>query len=329
MMLKGSHLSEEHKKKISQSLLGNRRRRGKHLTEEQRQRIANNRKPVSEETCKKISQSLLGNKNTLGHKLSEDHKRKIAESSRGRKFPNRVPSEEHKRKIGMASKHMWSDPEFRERMHKARLGRVPPNKGKKLPAEACEKISNSLRGNKHLLGHHHTEETKKLISEKVKGKPCWLKGQHHSEETKQKLSAALSGEKCYLWKGGISFEPYCPKFNRDLKRRIRAFFEYRCMACGKSTDENGKQLSCHHVEYNKQACCDGKPVHFAALCIRCHMKTNNDRERWESMLHRIIDEIYGSRSYYTKDEYKELISNEVVEISARCSSSREEQSQAI
>jgi hypothetical protein len=41
--------------------------------------------------------------------------------------------------------------------------------------------------------------------------------------------------------------------------------------------------------------------------MSCHSKTNKDRERWESMLHRIIDEIYDGKSYYTKDEYEELI----------------------
>jgi hypothetical protein len=66
------------------------------------------------------------------------------------------------------------------------------------------------------------------------------------------------------------------------------------------------KLHCHHVEYNKQACCDGEPVHFAALCNNHHGESNFDRARWEAMLHRIIDEIYGGRSYYTKEEWEAL-----------------------
>lgn len=112
------------------------------------------------------------------------------------------------------------------------------------------------------------------------------------------------GENNTNWKGGISFEPYCPKFNEDLKRRIRAFFDNRCVLCGKSSEENnGKNMGCHHVSYDKMICCNGNPVRFSALCISCHGRTNNDRPRWEAMLHRIIDEIYGGRSYYTKDEW--------------------------
>jgi hypothetical protein len=78
------------------------------------------------------------------------------------------------------------------------------------------------------------------------------------------------------------------------------------MICGKDETVNGKCLSIHHVEYNKAACCDGKPVQFAALCHSCHSKTNHDRSRWEAMLHRIIDEIYGGRSYFTKEEWEAL-----------------------
>lgn len=115
-----------------------------------------------------------------------------------------------------------------------------------------------------------------------------------------------SGENSYNWKGGLSFEPYCPKFNNDLKQRVRAFFEYRCVTCGKSEKELGYKLGTHHVEYDKAACCHGRPVTFAASCRRCHGRTNADRPRWEAMLHRCIDDIWGGRSYYTKEEYAEI-----------------------
>jgi hypothetical protein len=118
------------------------------------------------------------------------------------------------------------------------------------------------------------------------------------------------GENTVTWKGGISFEPYCPKFNNDLRRRVRIFFDNHCVMCGKSGEDNGIALSVHHIEYNKDGCCDGNPVHFAALCNKCHAKTSNfkDRQRWENMLHRLIDEVYGGRSYYTKEEWEALSS---------------------
>lgn len=123
------------------------------------------------------------------------------------------------------------------------------------------------------------------------------KGSHHTEKTKNNP----------LWRGGISFEPYCPKFNDNLKKRIREFFENQCVLCGKP-NPTMEALSCHHVTYNKEMCCDGQPVRFAALCHKHHtMTTKGDRQRWENMLHRSIEEIWDGRSYFTKEEYAELV----------------------
>lgn len=146
-----------------------------------------------------------------------------------------------------------------------------------------------MMGNSRLLGYTHTPEALSKMATSLKGVNC-----------------DNVGEKASQWKGGLSFEPYCPKFNPDLKRRIRAFFDHRCIICGKTTEENGKRkqlMACHHVEYNKQACCDGKSVHFATLCVSCHTKTGNNRDRWEAMIHRILDEIYNGKSYFTKEEW--------------------------
>lgn len=154
-----------------------------------------------------------------------------------------------------------------------------------------------------------SEEHKRKISCSLLGKPGRFKNKHHTIETRQKISKATSGKNNPNWKDGISYEPYCPKWTPDLRRRIRAFFNYECVLCGKSQNENitktGKlyQLHCHHVEYNKMACCDGNPIHFAALCNSCHAKTNNNRKIWEEILHRIINEIYNGHSYYTKNEW--------------------------
>lgn len=135
-------------------------------------------------------------------------------------------------------------------------------------------------------------------------------------ETRKKLSDThpdYSGTNNPNWKGGISYEPYCPKWTPDLRRRIRTFFNYECLICGKSQNNNFSkqgidlhQLSCHHVHYNKQACCDGLPIHFAALCMQCHGKMNSKKTNWEYIIHRIIDELYDGRSYYTKEEWKKI-----------------------
>jgi hypothetical protein len=196
-------------------------------------------------------------------------------------------SEETKAKLSAAHKGKKHTPETRAKLAETTRASMTPErramnmhwKGKTLPEETRLKLSLSH------IGHTQTPETR------------------------EKIGFAFRGEKHPAWKGGISFEPYCPKWTKDLRNRIRAFFEYRCLMCGKSTEDNKKQLSCHHVTYNKEMCCDGKPVCFAALCHSCHAKTNNRKTQWEAMLHRIIDEIYQGRSYYTKEEMKGMVNN--------------------
>lgn len=111
------------------------------------------------------------------------------------------------------------------------------------------------------------------------GKYCSIECKHigHAD--------SISGEKAPNWQGGISFFPYCEKFNDDFRERVRAFFGRKCFLCGKMEDENGESLSVHHVNYNKQACCEGEDIPedrlFVPLCRSCHSRTSGgDREEW-------------------------------------------------
>lgn len=208
----------------------------------------------------------------------------------------RVLTEEHKSKTKESMKRWWQDPANRE---KRAAAFAKPGISAKMAANA--RVLWDAPGAKERMSKAMTTATAKakrktptarLIKSKAAQK-LWQNPEYRATHT---------GPNNGCWLGGLSFEPYCPKWTKDLRNRIRAFFNYECLVCGKSTEENVKQLSCHHITYNKQACCDGKPVQFAALCITCHAKTNKDRDRWEAMLHRIIIEIYDGRSYYTKEE---------------------------
>lgn len=131
-----------------------------------------------------------------------------------------------------------------------------------------------------------------------------MTGLKRSPEACINMGNAHRGKKSSRYIDGRSYEPYCEKWTKEFRRRIRAFFDHQCVLCGKPQEENGRSLDCHHVEYNKNACCDGKPVHFVALCRSHHSQTScGDRQRWMNMIHRVIDEIYDGRSYYTQKEY--------------------------
>lgn len=120
------------------------------------------------------------------------------------------------------------------------------------------------------------------------------------------LSKFSVGENHPNWRGGLSYEPYCQLFNNEFKERVREFFGRRCVECGAS--ENGKRLSVHHVVYDKEACCnEGEAVEnrlFVPLCASCHTRTNHNRDYWQEKFTNLIQEQYGGKCYFTKEEYE-------------------------
>lgn len=145
-------------------------------------------------------------------------------------------------------------------------------------------------------------------------KYCGIEFDHYSGQS----DGSFCSKKCHdryqigennpNWNGGSSFFPYCPKFNNDLRERVRSFWGYKCGYCGKTQEENGRALNVHHVHYDKLVCCnDREIILFIPLCCSCHSKTNGNREDWESEFEKIITDRYGGKSYYSKEEYESII----------------------
>lgn len=121
--IKGTKLSEETKRKISESLKGNKNGCGKH-SEEHNKKISDalKRKSLSEETRRKLSEAHKGKKRGP---MSEEQKRKISESRKGKGKPR---TDETKQKISEAlkgnthalgTKHNRSE-EYRKKMSEAK-----------------------------------------------------------------------------------------------------------------------------------------------------------------------------------------------------------------
>jgi hypothetical protein len=172
--------------------------------------------------------------------------------------------------------------------------------------ETKEKIRKSSFGK-----HNHSFETRRKISDAKKGIPnVKLRGKLKSVEHRKKLSQSRIGKYCGnkspSWKGGISFEPYCSKFTKEFKERVRAFFRDTCVLCGKTKIQCGENLCVHHVNFDKMVCCnDVKPL-FVILCRSCHGKTNYKREYYENIFTQMIAEKYDGKCYVTKEVKKSV-----------------------
>ena len=147
---------------------------------------------------------------------------------------------------------------------------------------------NPMYGKSNRLGMKHTEETKQKMREAQLGKKSPMLGKKHTDASKLKMSESLKGENSPNWKGGISFEPYCPKFNNIFKEEIREMFDRKCFMCEISENETGQKHCVHHVTYDKSCLCDDKVCKFVPLCRSCHAKTNHNRDCWEK---HIIDKL--------------------------------------
>jgi hypothetical protein len=125
-----------------------------------------------------------------------------------------------------------------------------------------------------MLGKHHSEKTKKTISE-------YQKGKNKSLQFVEKCRKRMSGkgnpmygkikELCPSWKGGTSFEPYSVDWTETLKRSIRERDNYICQLCSRY----GNVV--HHIDYNKKNCC---PENLINLCNNDNARVNFNRKNW-------------------------------------------------
>lgn len=172
-MRKGSHLTEENKRKISIAMMG------KSFSEEHKRKIgaASRRRHPSNEAKQKMRDA------KIGKPLSEEHKRKLGEVRRGKHF-----SDEHKQKLREANlgKH-YASKETRQKMREAHLGKYHSEESK-------QKMSKSRLGAKNanwrggiscdLYGPEFTNSLKQQIRERTNCS-CQLCG---IKQTSRKLS---------------------------------------------------------------------------------------------------------------------------------------------
>lgn len=116
-----------------------------------------------------------------------------------------------------------------------------------------------------------------LTKRKIKQSHIGLK---HTKVSKRKQSLSHGGT-------GIPYEltEYGVEFDSTLKEQVRFRDKYKCQVCGCTQLENGRQLDCHHIDYNKK---NNILNNLIALCHSCHMKTNNNRIYWKEYFYVLI-----------------------------------------
>ncbi len=134
---------------------------------------------------------------------------------------------------------------------------------------------------------------------------------------------------------------YCELWNRDLKNRIDAAYDYKSILSGKDKfKNNGKNLDRHHLYWQEKACCvwdedaqgyyawinngsnkypvwikyyiKGDPNKFVLLThkehgkVRGSKKSGKDKIWWIKFLERVVErrEKEGKKCYLSKEEYE-------------------------
>ncbi len=160
------------------------------------------------------------------------------------------------------------------------------NLGKKLSEEAKRKIGDKNRGRKHteeqnrkhsemLTGRKNPHAGVKRSDEAKKKIAEYQKTKNVSIETRKKLSIANSGSNCTFWKGGITKDNLKVRMTLEYRLWRTSVFErdnYTCVSCNKV----GGKLNADHIKSFSAF----PELRFSidngrTLCEECHRKTPN------------------------------------------------------
>jgi hypothetical protein len=173
-----------------------------------------------------------------------------------------------------------------------------------IPKELCERRKSYLKSQAR-IGKTPSPETRRKTSEALSGENHPMYRKTPSPETRRKTSEALSGENHPNWKGGTSFLPYSPLFEKVMKEYIRARDDYNCQFC--DIPENGKAHAVHHIDHDKN---NNLEQNLITLCGNCH---NNEtaskedlREEWIEWCQSEVSKIYEVMGGEKKTELQQL-----------------------
>lgn len=113
----------------------------------------------------------------------------------------------------------------------------------------------------------------------------WRQGKRCSECASIEFSIKYSGENSWAWKGGKSYDDYCPAWtDKEFKKFIKERDGHVCQnpGCWGTTD----RLCIHHIDYNKHNC---SPDNLITLCFSCNSRANVNREFHKSYYQDVVN----------------------------------------
>ena len=128
------------------------------------------------------------------------------------------------------------------------------------------------------VGHSHTISWNK-----------WKTGRRCRECSYIKRGIAQTGSNSPVWKGGISYAPYCQIWaDKEYKQSIRNRDKNICQNpyCFKTTNK----LVIHHIDYDKKNC---HPSNLITVCNSCNLRANTNRAWHADWYKTIISNRFG------------------------------------
>jgi len=170
--------------------------------------------------------------------------------------------------------------------------RIAKQKAETIPQKYCPDCNKPIRrestyclkcSNLHRGTDVYQTERYIYVRKRRKQSECLDCGKIISTGGKYCQSCCQKGERNHSYVNGTSgnYSAYPEDFTVELREQIRKRDKYVCKHCGGDDKELGRNLSIHHIDYDKD---NNDPSNLITLCVSCHMKTNVNRIFWYGFL---------------------------------------------
>ena len=155
-------------------------------------------------------------------------------------------------------------------------------KGKTITGVKRPGVGKKISKAKKLMGLVYSKETRKKISNSLKGRVSPMSGKVHSEEVKQTISLANTKHKVEEFSGYITSQNKLDRnrFKKEIQKTVFERDNYTCQMCG----DRGCSLQVDHIKPWAEYIEGRFDINNCrTLCMDCHYKITYGREKPKSV----------------------------------------------